>query len=229
MSPLRCLSLLLALSLSGCIIHINDDGGSWSGSDSPRLSGSGIRSTAARTTGDFRRVRVGLAGDVHVSVGGGTRVEVSGDDNLLEHVRTRVVDDELVIDTDGEWLRFREDLRVEIACPALEAATLAGSGTLKVEGLSGEHFDGSLSGSGDLVLRGQVEHVALSLTGSGELKCRDLVANVAQVSVSGSGDVHVHAQTRLSVSISGSGDVRYSGGVTQVTRSVAGSGTIAPE
>ncbi len=229
MSLLRCLSLLLALSLSACIIHINDDGGSWYGSDSPRLSGSGIRATAARTTGDFRRVRVALAGDVRVAVGGATRVELSGDDNLLEHVRTRVVDDELVIDTDGERLRFRENLRVEIACPALEAATLAGSGTLRVEGLAGEHFEGSLSGSGELDLRGKVAHLALSLTGSGELKCRDLAAVEAQVSVSGSGDVHVNAQTRLSVSISGSGDVRYSGGVTQVTRSVAGSGTIAPE
>jgi hypothetical protein len=41
--------------------------------------------------------------------------------------------------------------------------------------------------------------------------------------------VHVHASARLSVSISGSGDVRYSGGAPEITRSVAGSGTIAPE
>src|SRR5258706_106017 len=171
----------------------------------------------------------GTVRDVRVVVGAASRVEVSCDDNLLEHVRTRVVDGELVIDTDGESLAFRQSVRIEIGCAALEGATLSGSGALRIEGLKGQRFEASLSGSGDLSARGQTERAPLSLTGSGELDCRELVAEEAQVSLAGSGDVRVHARARLSVSVSGSGDVRYSGAPAQVTRSVAGSGTIAPE
>jgi len=120
-------------------------------------------------------------------------------------------------------------VRVEIGCAALEGATLSGSGKLQIEGLAGERFEASLSGSGDFSARGRAEHASLSLTGSGELDCRELVAQEAQVSLSGSGDVRVHVRSRLSVSLSGAGDVRYSGEPAQVTRSVAGSGTIAPE
>jgi Putative auto-transporter adhesin, head GIN domain len=230
MSSPRFLSVLLALSLSGCIIHIGGDGdGDWSWGNSPVLQGSGVRSTQARSVGEFQRVRASLSGDVHVVVGQAARVEVSCDDNLLEHVRTRVVDGELQIDTDGQSMAFRESLRVEIACPALAGATLSGSGALKVEGLAGERFEASLSGSGDLSARGKVAQASLSLTGSGELDCRELQVQEAQVSLAGSGDVHVQATGGLSVSISGSGDVRYSGAPARITRSVAGSGTIAPE
>jgi hypothetical protein len=230
MSPIRFVPVLLALSLSGCIIHISDDGGAgWPWGNRARLHGSGTRATQVRTLGEFTRVRAATSGEVRVVVGGAGRVEVSCDDNLIEHVRTRVVDGELVIDTDGESLGFREELRVGIACPALEGATLSGSGLLDIQGLSGERFEASLSGSGELAARGKVSHASLCLTGSGDLSCRDLAAEQAQVSLSGSGDVHVNASARLSVSISGSGDVRYSGGAPEITRSVAGSGTIAPE
>src|SRR5258705_6864632 len=136
MSPLRLLAVLLALSLSGCIIHIGGDG-DWDSSwgHSPILQGSGVRATQQRTPGEFARVRAGTLGDVRVVVGAAPRVEVSCDDNLLEHVRTRVVDGELVIDTDGESLAFRQSVRIEIGCAALEGATLSGSGALRIEGL----------------------------------------------------------------------------------------------
>ena len=230
MSPIRFAPFLLALLLQGCIIHVSDPGdwdGNW-GSRS-RLHGSGNRLSQVRTLGEFSRVRASTSGDVRVVVGGASRVELSCDDNLIEHVRTRVVDGELVIDTDGEPLSFREGLRVEIACPALSGGTLSGSGTLRVEGLAGERFDANLSGSGEIVARGKVARASISLTGSGDVRCRDLAAEEAQVSIAGSGRVQVNASARLSASISGSGDVRYSGGAAQITRSVAGSGTIAPE
>ena len=230
MSPLRCLPVLFALILPGCIIHIDSDG-DWDSSwgHSPVLQGSGVRGTQQRTPGEFKRVRASTMGEVHVVVGAAPRVEISCDDNLLEHLRTRVVDGELVIEGDGESMAFRQSVRIEIGCAALEGATLSGCGALKIEGLQGECFEASLSGSGDLSARGQTQRASLSLTGSGDLDCRELAAEEAQVSLSGSGDVRVQARARLSVSLSGSGDVRYSGAPAQVTRSVAGSGTIAPE
>lgn len=242
MSPLRCprvsrvssvlpaLFVLLALLLPACIIHIDGDG-DWDSNwgHTSILQGSGVRGTQQRTPGEFKRVRASAMADVHVVVGAPARVEVSCDDNLLDHIRTRVTDGELVIDTDGESMAFRQGVRVEIGCAALEGAILSGSGKLKIEGLQGERFEASLSGSGDFSLRGQAEHASLSLSGSGDLDGRELVAQEAQVSLSGSGDVRVNARKRLSVSLSGSGDVRFSGEPAQVTRSVAGSGTIAPE
>ena len=230
MNKLRLLAVLLLLSLSACIIRISDDGGEGDGwNHNPHLRGSGVRASATRTLGEFRRLRVELGADVRVTVGAPARLELSGDDNLLEHVRTRVVDGELVLDTDGESLRPREPLRIVIACPELEVAAQNGSGTLAIEGLHGARFDGSLAGSGDFVAKGEVEHAAYSISGSGDLHCRTLAAQDVQLSLSGSGSAYVRADAQLSVSISGSGSVRYSGTPARITRSVAGSGTIAPE
>src|SRR5262249_51508759 len=112
MSPLRfpsvprfaaLLSVLLALNVSGCIIHIGSDG-DWDPASrhSPVLQGSGVRGTQQRSPGEFERVRASTMGDVHVVVGAAPRVEVSCDDNLLDHIRTRVVDGELILEGDGE-------------------------------------------------------------------------------------------------------------------------------
>ena len=229
MSTLRLLPVLLALSLSGCIIHIHDEGGDWSREDSQLLQGSGQRATRTREIGEFRRLKLALAGDVRLVAGAAPRLELSGDDNLLEHVRTRIIDGELVIDSDGEPLRFREGLRIELATGALEAATLSGSGTLALEELSGERFEASLTGAGTIRARGAVARAALSVSGSGRLDCGGLVADELQIGISGSASAHVHASRRLAVTISGSGDVRYGGSPSEITRSVAGSGTIAPE
>jgi hypothetical protein len=73
--------------------------------------------------------------------------------------------------------------------------------------------------------------VALSIEveGSGEVDAGALVAQRAAVSVSGSGDVVVHATESLDASIQGSGDIAYRGNPATVTRDVAGSGDVHPD
>jgi hypothetical protein len=55
---------------------------------------------------------------------------------------------------------------------------------------------------------------------------RALAADDVNVSIAGSGDAKVRANKSLGVSIAGSGDVEYSGAVTAVRSSVAGSGRV---
>jgi len=82
------LSAPLAL-LPACVIVVDADGNYH---DSNTIRGSGVRVTEQRDVSDFSRVQISGSGEVTVEVGGQTRVTVSCDDNLIQHLTARVED-----------------------------------------------------------------------------------------------------------------------------------------
>ena len=65
----------------------------------------------------------------------------------------------------------------------------------------------------------------MSIGGSGRCDAERLVAGDVAVSVAGSGDCRVHAETALRASIAGSGDVHHSGAAIPEV-SIVGNGRI---
>jgi hypothetical protein len=219
-------------ALGSCIIAIGNDGMdhglSWSDRHE-RQRGSGNRIKELRTVADFTRLRVEGSANVHVMVGGERRVELEFDDNLLPRVRSKVEDGELVLGLERGNYDFARPLSIEISVAKLEDCVLAGSGKLRIENLAGPSFKARIDGSGDVQASGKVDRFEGGIAGSGELACFDLVAREATISISGSGDAHVNASERLQAAIAGSGDVRYRGAPKEVTRSIAGSGSVRAE
>ena len=177
---------------------------------------------------------VGLAGsqDVEVSVGGPFAVRAEGDADTIERLDLRVENGTLKIGTKRDgirigWSRDRPPTRIFVTLPAIRAASLAGSGDLRIDRVQGERFDASVAGSGDIQI-GELRVAALAarVAGSGNIKAAG-TAETAEISIAGSGDVDVGSvQSRTaSASVVGSGDARIQASET-ANVSIAGSGDV---
>lgn len=192
--------------------------------------------------------QIELAGSSEVTVTAGPRIAVTalGDPDDLDRLDIRVVGDRLVIGTkrgSGSW-GFRKKPQINVTVPNLSAATISGSGNMKLGSVTGP-FSGRISGSGTLGIQ-SVEATALKLavSGSGDIRvtggrcdagnygisgsggiaagavrCRSL-----EVSVTGSGNVDGQASETADLRVTGSGNVSVTGGARCTTRTT-GSGT----
>lgn len=195
----------------------------------------------------FEGIRSGFSCDVYITQGDQQKVEVEGQQNIL---------DNLVMDVSGEILKIKYDRMVKRAEPVkvyitmdnlVEASvsgsgslvstskftglgdlevSVSGSGDLKLE-VDAEDIDMSVSGSGDIELGGSAQDLVMSISGSGGIDSRDLMARDCRVSVSGSGNATVYVKNALDAKISGSGNVRYKGDVAKISSRVSGSGHIS--
>jgi hypothetical protein len=230
---LAVLTILALSALSGCIVRI--DAAGWDGQayqlhegdGGPWHDGSGVEATERREVELFDSIDMRGPVDLVVRIGTPQRVEVVGDDNLVGRCLTTVDDGRLKVRMERGSYRFTRGISVAVTVPALEAIRVAASSDVAIHDYSGADLRLAVSGSGDISASGTVDRLRAVVSGSGDLDLADLVARTATVSVSGSGDVHVHATESLDAVISGSGDVRY-GGRPVTSLQITGSGTIRP-
>ncbi len=212
--------------------------------------GSGRIASERRTVSDFDRVAVAGAFEVELHQGSVEGVELTGDDDLLALVETRV---------DGpvgsHTLRIapRPDVRLEPTRPIrvrvdlvrLAALHLAGSpevtasglhvdklavaiggaGRLALPALDAESLALSLGGSGRVSADGRAKAATLKIAGSGTGALAKLAADDVSIDIAGSGSADVQANQRLRISIAGSGRVRHTGAAVPQVR-IAGSGDV---
>ncbi|WP_294339305.1 head GIN domain-containing protein [uncultured Sphingomonas sp.] len=127
---------------------------------------------------------------------------------------------------------------VTVVMPALRAANLSGSGSIRVDGVASDGFTGRLGGSGSLILdtlaartatfdlsgsgtisaTGRADTVKLALGGSGRIDTRRLATRDITVDLGGSGAVTAAATTTAYVRAGGSGSVRIDGSATCTIR-----------
>ena len=208
-------AIVLTLALSAC-------------SQAFAIEGSGVETTQTRSVEHFERVRVAGAGDAVITVGEKQKVTVTCDDNLIGHVRTRVVDGTLELGLENGSYSFRTGPRFEISVPRLTGASVAGSGDIEVSGLDSDEFDVAIAGSGDIRAKGRAARVDVDIAGSGDASLFAVEARSASASIAGSGRVDVSASESLSAKIMGSGTVRYRGD-PKVKRTIAGSGEVVKD
>lgn len=188
--------------------------------------GSGVAATQNRVVDDFHAISLGGVGNVNVSVGGEKSVTVTLDDNLIDTVRTEVVNGELKINTEGNY-RSSIGLNVDVMVPTLDSVKVSGVGDLNATGVSGESLKVSLSGVGDVAVSGEVDDLNLSLSGVGDANLRDLKAKSVKVSASGTGDATVHAIESVDAKASGVCDITVYGNPEDVKKKVSGIGSIS--
>ena len=202
--------------------------------------------------GGFRQIEVAGPYDVEVRTGSGPSVAAKGSEKLLKRTIVEVKGDKLLIHPEKQkgWFHTgwssRGKASFVVTVPQLSAATIAGSGGIKVDRVAGASFDGTIAGSGGLVLastdvqslklsiagsggiqagRGKAKSAEYEIAGSGAINANGVSAEQAKVSIAGSGSVNAIATAAASVDIMGSGDVNVSGGAKcSVTK--AGSGNV---
>lgn len=223
-------------STSACANSHADDGG-------PPI-------TRSYAVGNFTEVEIGGAFDVDVHTGAQPGVTVQGSKKLIDGLKVEVAGDRLMIGPrkHGGWFGGWKTLgkgQVHITVPALRAATLAGSGAMRIDKVAGERFEGHVAGSGDLHVAsvavgslkvgiagsgeadvaGRAERAEYEIAGSGDVRAAGLAAQDLEVSIAGAGKVRGHATRSAKVDIAGSGDVEIGGGA-KCTVSKVGSGNV---
>lgn len=204
---------LLGLALTGC-----------------SLRGSGTALTQSRDVEPFESIEIGGAFEliVHVDPSATQRVEVSGDDNIVPEVTTKVSAGELDVQIENGIVRPKLDLRVEIWVPSLTKLEASGASDITIEGLHGESFELDLSGASETNLRGAVDRFEVDSSGASDLDARELHAKVVALELSGAGNAEVWASDRLDADVSGAGNVHYFGDPKEVHEDVSGAGSITP-
>jgi hypothetical protein len=206
-------------ALTGCQVHAHDGG-----------------ATVSRNyqVGNFQQIEVAGPYDVEVRTGSNPGVSARGSEKLLEHTEVVVQGDKLLIrpERQGGWFHFgwssRGNVHFTVTVPQLSGATIAGSGDIHVDRVTGARFEGTVAGSGGInVAALDVQSLKLSIAGSGGVRAGAGKAQSAEYEIAGSGDVDAGAiQTQqLKVSIAGSGGVHaHSSGTANV--SIMGSGDV---
>ncbi|MGI8706362.1 MAG: head GIN domain-containing protein [Sphingomicrobium sp.] len=200
--------------------------------------------------GAFERIEVAGPYEVEVRTGGEPGVSASGPEKLIERLVVEVRGDRLLIhprrENGSRWFNWgsRGTARVQVTAPALPAATIAGSGEIRIDRVEGASFEGSVAGSGDLDVgalevetlklsvagsgdvragSGQSRSAEYSIAGSGDINAGGVRSETAAVSIAGSGTIHGHATGTADVTIMGSGDVVLTGGAKcKVSKSGSG-------
>ena len=188
-------------------------------------SGSGISVSVDRDLDPFQEVRLNGSLNVLVRVGKPRSGRGTTDDNLVRYIATEVNGQTLTIDT-LRGIDPRTRTLVEIDLPSLRGASLHGSGTVEITDVAAESLELDISGSGDISATGTAEHLRVNISGSGDVSARDLRAGTVDVTVFGSGDASVFADTSLDVRIFGSGDVTYRGDPDELQIDEQGSGRV---
>jgi hypothetical protein len=158
-------------------------------------------------------------------------VVIKTDDNLHDYVVTELNDGVLAISVKKGKYKKVTSKDVTVYYKNLESIQNTGSGDIKTENqlsagtlaikvvgsgdidlnISATEVNVDLSGSGDVALLGNSIKLNISVFGSGDVNAFNMQTQDVAITLSGSGNIKVYANSSLSGSMAGSGDVYYKG------------------
>lgn len=213
--------------------------------------GEGPLVTETRSVDNFTGISTGISGEVEFTVGPVYKLEVTAQQNILDVMRTQVVNGVLEIDfRNSVRVKTHEDITVKITAPSVSLLRLSGVGDMRTTGdivtnrldltVSGagninlakaivaDKIDARISGTGSINMgTGSAKNEELRISGSGGMNLSNVPVEKADIHISGSGDMKVDVSQSIYASISGSGSVLYKGNPT-ITTNISGSGTVKP-
>ncbi|WP_315765991.1 MULTISPECIES: GIN domain-containing protein [unclassified Bradyrhizobium] len=211
---------------------IDDDYRSWAGTMRTcpwaKKAGSAERRTVDLEWAGSDAVKIRIPAQVHYQPGPKPQASVSGNAEVVSHVRLR--DGALEWDT-LEWDSLvdcfpAEDLVVRLSGPAVTAWTLNGSGELDLSDIAQDVLRITMHGSGAVTASGEVHEASLDAAGSGRADLGRLVVQKTSAKIRGSANLKLAdiKQDVLQISMHGSGVVTASGAANEVSLEAAGSG-----
>jgi len=189
------------------------------------IEGSGVAKTEARTVGDFSQIEVGNAMQLQVHLGEKTAVEVTGDDNLVPLVQTKVAGDKLEISFDGSY-SSKIGIVIKVTAPKLTGLSASGASTITATDLKGSQLTLKLSGASSGTVMGKVDALGVECSGASKLLGKELAAKSAKVNTSGASQAEVNVSDQLEATASGASSVRYTGNPKKVLPNATGASNV---
>lgn len=190
------------------------------------IEGSGHVVTETREVSGFTGIEVSGSGKVLLEQGDEERVEITADDNLMQHLSSDVTGSKLTLGT-KDWVNLdpTDTIIYKVFVKDLKSLGISGSVVVEASGVRTDSLMVAVSGSGDIKISGEAEEQQIAISGSANYKAEDLKSKEVSLVISGSGEAVLAVSEKLDVQVSGSGDVQYIGD-PKVTQSISGSGSI---
>jgi hypothetical protein len=192
----------------------------------PTVTGSGKVVTEPRNVAGFSAVSLDGSGRLVVEQTGTESLTVTGDDNLLPYIETKVSGHTLTLgETSGTNISPSKDIVFKLTVKTLDNIGISGSGAADVKSLQGTNLKIDISGSGEISADGAEDDLNVDISGSGRLRGDTLRSKRARVDISGSGRAALAVSEKLDANVSGSGTIEYVGD-PQVHQDISGSGSV---
>ncbi len=215
------------------------------------IKGEGNNVTNTRMPSGFKGINLSMDATVEVYRDSVFRVELTGQQNILNVIETYSKGNSLYIGVERfTVIRKHNPITIRVYMPEIENLDVSGSGLISCVGnFNSYRLYTNISGSGDIVYRGSVSRLfSANISGSGSIRnessavCSEAIYTISgsgninaewlkaidvDARISGSGDQRIYATGSLKASISGSGDIYYRGSPS-INSHISGSGRLIP-
>lgn len=191
--------VLVLTSCNGRLSVTIDDETSVFGS----LDGSGELATTTFALDGFDHVDVSSAFDVEITVGDKPFVEVVTDDNLVEDLDVRVVDNELRIGFADNTSIGNGTFRATVRLPLLVALDTSGASSVNVVGAYGPDQQYDVSGASTVNVSGKGTYVEVDASGASTIDLNLQDVTEVEVDLSGASELSLLAVATVSGDLSG--------------------------
>jgi hypothetical protein len=213
MRKLAWLPLLLSVFAAGCH-HARFT----------EIKGNGKRELQKRQVAPFTSISTNGAFTIEVTCQKDPSLEIEGDENVLDFVKTEVGGNILRLENSQSY-SVSEPILVRISVPNLEGLAVNGAGHINVKGMNNEKFEIDTNGAPTITVAGTTKMVDIAANGAGKVDSQDLHATRAVVDVRGAARVDLDVSDQLDVKISGPSSVTYNGNPT-VNKTIQGPGKL---
>ncbi len=189
------------------------------------ITGSGTPISEFRNVAKFTKISSEGVFEVTITQGDQQSVEITADDNIIQRVKTEVVDNELRLYLDDH--NYKDiSLKANIVSERINGIKNSGIGNFVISNVDEVgNFNVYNSGTGNISVTGRAESLTVKNEGDGTFKGFQFIVSNCNVEIVGSGDCEVYSTTTLNVDIEGSGDVYYKG-APAIEANISGSGKV---
>ena len=191
-----------------------------------QVKGNGNLASEMRELPNFKAIEITIGYDkILVNCGEEPSIHISGDENILPLITTRISKGILKIESDSTF-KTNSDSEMIIYVKSIKDFTFDGVGKTVIHNLNEDKFNCSINGVGSCELNGKVESFYVSVNGVGSVNARQLIADDVVASLNGVGSVKLYAKNSLNASVNGIGGLTYFGNPTELILNDSGIGGI---
>ena len=191
-----------------------------------QVKGNGNLASEMRKLSNFKAIEITIGYDkIIVNCGEEPSLHISGDENILPLITTRISKGILRIESDSTF-ETKADSEIIINVKSLKEFTFDGVGETVIQNVNSEKFTCNINGVGSCKLTGKVESFYVSVNGVGSVNARQLIADDVVASLNGVGSVKLYAKNSLNASVNGIGGLTYFGNPTELILNDSGIGGI---
>ena len=189
------------------------------------VQGSGNAKSETRNLSGFKKVEASSATNIEVVDGKDFSVQIEGDDNLLQYIKTEVSGDTLKIYNTGS-ISPKTKINVKISMPELTKLEVSGASDATVSDAAGDSIELKASGASKIKIEGETKNVITEANGASKIEAENLKCENAEAHASGASTITVAPDNDLTAEASGASSVFYTGEPKNIKQNASGASSV---